>query len=211
MTRDEAVAELRFVLADTVKPYSWSDFRLLNFLSLAQDQFCKDTGFFSDFVTYNITTAVNIDSYALDPRIIEVLDVWYLGTKLRHFYQAERVTLPPSPGQPIGWQSDQQTQKITFWPALDKVYTIPLRVWRKSLQKLSADGAEFEIPEDFHLACVEWAAYKALGDHDRELQDPVKAAEHLANYKIGAREGKLAFQRISGGMGDVIPNPLYVV
>ena len=48
MTRAEVLAELREVLNDKVSPYGWSDKRLLHFLSLGQDQFCKDTGFFRD-------------------------------------------------------------------------------------------------------------------------------------------------------------------
>ena len=216
MLRTEALAELRIVLADTQAPYAWSDDRLIGWMSLGQDQFCRDTGFFTDTVTYNISTVANTEAYAIDSRVIKVYDAWYGGTRLRRFYQDQRVVLPPSPGPPISFQTDQQTGMITLWPAPDAVYTITLDVWRKSKKALThktltvADG-EFEIPEEFHYAPVEWAAHKALNDHDRELQDPTKSAEHKLNYNSIAKDGKRAFQQISGGVGDVIPNQLYVI
>jgi len=218
VTRTEAVEELRRVLADVIGPrYAWDTDRLMRLLSIGQDQFCKDTGFFTDFSTYTLATEANVASYAIDPRIIQVLEAWYGDIKLQQFYQGQRVSLPPSPGQPIQWQTDQQTGKLTFWPALNGVYQVSLRVWRRSLLPLNHKrgtvyDTEFELPDDsHHLACVEYAAYKALGDHDRELQDPVKALEHLNNYKVLAREGKRDFQRLSGGVGNVVPNTLYVV
>lgn len=72
-------------------------------------------------------------------------------------------------------------------------------------------SAELEIPEEFHLAPVEYAAHKAFGDHDRELQDPVKAGDHLKTFKAYVKDGKAAYRRLSGSYSDSIPDSSYIV
>lgn len=74
-----------------------------------------------------------------------------------------------------------------------------------------AYASNLEIPEQFHLAMVEYAAFKAFGDHDRELQDPVKAADHLANFKGYVRDGRQAYRRLTGEEVTCAPSPLYAV
>jgi len=316
MLRTEALEELRHILADRVEPYGWSDLRLMRFLSLGQDQFCKDTGFFTDNTNFSLTTVAGTTGYAIDPRVIEIKEVWYGDFRLSKFFQSERQSIldttsefpelgTQTPGMPVAWQLDQETGIITLYPEPDAVYALTLRVWRKSRSPLtrktstvtlagvlhigdvvtatvngtafsyttlagdlslsavatalaavidasasfasSASGqvisiassdravstvttvaisgagatttataadnysVEFEIPDDFHFAPVEWAAYKALGDHDSELFNPKKAAEHLGNYQLLKSEGKRAYRRLCGGSPSVVPNPLYIV
>lgn len=207
MTRAELLAEFREVVNDQAKPYAWSDTRALRILSLAQDQFCKDTGFFLDSSSYIITTEPGVRDYAIPERAIEVLIATLNGSELRKVKG-----LPPaSDGPPIAWQTDLETGMISFSPTPDAVYTVPLRVWRKSKIAFRASGNP-EIPEDLHLALIEWGAWCFYGDHDRELQDPVKAAEHKANYdKIWVPQGKREFARLCAGRATFAPNPLYLV
>lgn len=318
MLRTDALAELREVLGDVTGPvYGWSDLRLMRFLSLGQDQFCKDTGFFTDFANYTITTVAGTSVYAIDPRLIEIKEIWYGEFRLSKFFQHQRQSpydsttefpetgTSGSQGVPYAWQVDERTGYITLYPTPDAAYTLSLRVWRRSRTPLDrktstitlggtkhtgdiitatvngvaysyttlvGDGtlsavatalaavidasagfvstasgqvisvassdlsvsttttavvsgagatttatgadnysAEFEIPEDHHFAPIEWAAWKAYSDHDRERIDKVKAAEHLAVYKDLVREGKRAFRRLCGGAPEFAPNPLYLV
>lgn len=209
MNRAEVLAELREVLGDKVAPYAWSDLRLLNFLSLGQDQFCKDTGFFRDSQTYKINTVAGTEAYSIPGRVIEILQVRIDGNLLRKF--TGDAPAGASEGIPFAWRTDDETGLISFYPTPDAVYQASLRVWRKSKISFSTSG-DLEIPEDFHLAPVEWAAHLALSDHDRELQDPVKAADHKAKFdRHYVPEGKRAFRRICAGSGLFSPNPLYLV
>jgi hypothetical protein len=210
MNKTEVLAELRGVLDDTVQPYAWSDTRLKRFLAKGQDQFCQDTGFFKDSTTFTITTATGVDTYPIPARVIQVNDIWYGDTKLRRFQQGERVAgSPETPAVPYAWQADQSTGFLQLYPAPAASYTLQLQVWRKSLQPFGT--AEMEIPEDFHFAPVEYAAYMALNDHDRERQDPVKARDHLLNYKTLATDGKRAWRRLCSGPAVFKPNSLYIV
>ena len=208
MTRAEVLAELREVLNDKVSPYGWSDKRLLHFLSLGQDQFCKDTGFFRDASTYKLTTVAGTASYALSTRVIEVLRASIAGAQLEKFSGLAPTT---GEGQPYAWQTDLEHGMVTLYPTPDAVYTVDLYTWRKSRIAFSASG-DFDLPDDMHLAPVEWAAFLAFGDHDRELQDPVKAADHKARYnKVYVPAGKQAFRRLCRGHASFAPNPLYLV
>jgi hypothetical protein len=230
MLRVDVLDELRHVLRDTRTPYRWSDRRLMRFLAMGQDQFCKDTGFFTDRNSYTITTQAGIDQYDIDSRIIRVYEVWYGdNVRLTQFFEHQRSsealdqwsnsfsTIELTPGPPYGWQTDRETQKLTLYPIPDTVYEFDLRVQRRSLVVFDHQDVngkfdtELEIPEDHHFAPIEYAAWRAFSDHDSELQDPVKAAEHFGNYKMYAKEGKRDFRRLSGGGPTFAGNPLYVV
>jgi len=208
MTRTEVLAELRSIIDDTVAPYAWSNARLMNWLSLGQTQFCRDSGFFRDSQNYTLTTIPGIMTYPLAPEIIEVLSVW---NGVSQVMQDVQIMLFDAPSAPFGWKVNLDSSYLALSAPPDAVYTLSMRVWRGARTALTSQGGELEISPDFHLAPVEWAAAKAFGDHDRERQDPVKAADHLANYKAIAREGKRAFRKLCGGETAIVPNALYLV
>lgn len=210
MTRSEVLAELRTVIDDTLAPYGWSDARLMNFLALGQIQFCKDTGFFRDVEP--LATVPGQEAYLLPSKIIKVLSMWKGNDQLP--LTTYTAGLPAA--EPVGYALNLSSGSITLTPPPDAVYALTLRVWRSPALRLdhktaNVYDAEMEIPEDFHLAPMEWAAAKCFGDHDRERQDPVKAADHLQNYKTLAIEGKRAFRRICGEQIEIVPSPLYLV
>jgi hypothetical protein len=209
MTRAEVLAELREVVNDKRKPYAWSDTRMMRALSLGQDQFCKDTGFFRDTRNFNIAALPDVAAYAIPARVIEVRKVFLGAAELARFEGVAPNTAVAGP--PYAWQVDQDSGEIVLYPTPDQAYTLNLHVWRKSRVAFSTAG-EMEIPEDFHLAPVEYAAWLFYSDHDRELQDPVKAAEHKDKFdKYWVPEGKRAMRRLCTGPATFGPNPLYNV
>lgn len=219
MTQAELLAEFREKVNDKMKPYAWSDARAYRFLSLAQDQFCKDTGFFRDATTYSFSTEAGVASYPYSSRVIEILGMGCNGARLMRFFGDPLsatflgVNFDPAAAslqQPAAYRTDYETGMVTLYPTPDAVYPVTMRVWRKSKLPLSSVNAP-ELPEEFELGLVEYAAALAYGDHDRERQDPVKAAEHAENYKKYAREGRHAFRRLCAGSATAVPNPLYVV
>ena len=221
MLRTEILAELREILQDEVEPYGWSDTRLMRLLALGQNQFCRDTGFFADATTFTITTVENQKDYPLDGRIIEIYDVWDGLRKLKHYTQGQvpqiRSNFQLQPLMPISWQTDKQANTFSLYDPPTGGVVLTLRAWRRPLgafnHKTAAGkfDAEMEIPEDFQFAPIHWAASKALLDHDRELQDPVKSAVHVVEYKKIVHEGEMDFIRRSNGFAAVEPNPHYVV
>lgn len=216
MNRAELLAELRSVVDDTLQPYGWSDMRLLHWLSEAQDEFCEETGFWSDTSTYKIITVLNQVDYTLSDRIIAVRSVWDgmsclldLSAGSNKFQSNYPPGTPPS--RPYRYRTDLETGVLTLPDPPIAGVELELRVHRRSKVALSDAVGQPEIPARFHLALVEYAAYKAFGDHDRELQDPVKAADHLSNFRWYIKEGRRAHRRLTGEYADIVPNSLYVV
>lgn len=221
MDRDAMVAALREVLNDTSTSFnSWSDARLLSYLSEGQDKFCEETGYFRDASTHSLTLESGTANYAVPDRVIEVLDIYNGATRLtKILYGSDVVTEDWQQATPRYWRTDLDTGMITVYPTPGDDQdgdTLQLRVWRYSVYDLAGDGegeedAQPEIPSRFHLAPVEWAAYKALMHHDEETQDPVKAAEHLNTFKkLYVADGRAAFNRSHGVEVYFVPNSSYV-
>ena len=226
MTRLELLAELRSVLADTIGPrYGWSDDRLMNFLSEGQDKFCEQAGYWLDRTTYTIVTEANKLDYTLNPRIIEVIAVRDGVRKLIEYGEesfANNNTDPSfaatAPQRPQFYRLDGGTGMLSLLSPPEAGITLNLRVHRYSLVAFNTKNASNqytvetpEIPSRFHLAMVEYAAAKAFGDHDRELQDPVKAADHMRNFRRYISEGGEAFRRLTKSHTEITGTPEYVV
>jgi hypothetical protein len=223
MTRVELLEELRYVLDDTAgPPFAWSDQRLLRMMADGEDRFCEETGYFTDNTTYTITTTGGDAHYLLpSDRIIEVLEIWDGAHKLRNFTELDRsqyYNLPAMPWKrPIAWQVDQQTGMISLLELPLDGLVLTLRVHRRAAKRLnSKTGPNYDvvtpsIPQQCHRALVEYAAAEALVDHDRERQDPVKAAIHAERFKDYVRQGRKLFTRINGASMQITPAQQYVV
>ena len=212
MTRTELITETRAVVDDTIAPYGWTTNRLLNWLAEGQDKFCEQTGYFADKATYFVTTVLGQQDYPLSPRIVAVRSVW---DGARQLIDGAGATFSDAdfsdnaPQAPVHYRTDLVAGYITLFEPVQAGLTLSLRVHRRS--KVSLKTAEPEVPEEFHLALVEYAAYKAFGNHDKELQDPIKAREHYENFRQYVKDGSRAYRRITGEYTDVAPSPLYVV
>lgn len=220
MEREELLQELRIVLDDVGYDPGWTDPVLARALSEGQDKFCERTGFFVVSTPLPVTTGVR--HYALDRRIIEVLDVFdSRGRKLGKFQMDDLYSnLPPgtphSHVAPLGgltsWQADVTGRTLSFLPAPAENQTVSLRLWRRSEVAFSdEDEPEMELPEEFQFACIEWAAYRLLRHHDMEKENKVKSFDHLSAFNNYVLAGKQAHRRIMGVEYSVGSNPLYVV
>jgi hypothetical protein len=74
-----------------------------------------------------------------------------------------------------------------------------LRVARKPLvifteADLGTD-VDIEVPEDFALDALEWAAYRALRNWDLDAQDRAKAEQHKTRFEEACRECRLDIER----------------
>ena len=216
MLRADLLTELRYVIDDRVKPYYWTDARLVQWLSEGQDKFCEQTGFWTDRSSYSITTVEGQTDYPIpSDRIVEVLSVWDGWRRLEVFRDRDRPYhgeefVTATPNAPEFYQVDGETGVISLYAPPIAGVVLTLRVKRLSKVSFATDDTELEIPEQFHLATVEYAASKAFGDHDRELQDPVKAADHALNFKRYRVDGERQWRRISGEKTGVAPSLAYV-
>lgn len=214
MNRVELLAELRNTIGDTIRPYAWTDTRLILWLSEGQDKFCKKTGFWTDKITYTLTTVLDQQDYALDSRIISVRSAW-IGD--RQLIDGEGLSISDAdfvdfdPQEPVHYRTDLATGYITFFEPVLADLTVALRVHRRSLEPFTTSRTDPELPEEFQLAMVEYAAYKAYGDNARETQDGQKASDHMANFRVYCKDGSQTYRRLTGDYVTVVPNTLYVV
>jgi hypothetical protein len=137
--------------------------------------------------------------YTLHPSIIAVISAKIAGDKGDlartghsalslvqrpdpHFFDPEYIsTLPP--GKPLAFATDEQIDSASGKSGIVSLRTYPepnadydnvvlqLRVVRKPLRRLTEDdlSAEPEVPEDYHLALLDWAAYRALRNIDTDV------------------------------------------
>ena len=202
------------------------------YLSEGQDKFCEETGFFRDASTFSIELATGTAFYAIPDRIIQIISIYDGTRKLGKVLTGDTYDLESgsdftlaAAGPPRQWQTDAESGLIQIKPtpgADQDGLDLTLHVWRYSVYDLAGSGAvpegggdapdaEPEIPSRFHMAPIEWAAYRAFMHHDEETQDPVKAREHLDAFtNIYVADGRRAFDRSHNIETRVSVNTAYV-
>ena len=113
-----------------------------------------------------------------------------------------------SPGRPLAWSTDEYlTIDSEMTPAL-RVYPVPttaeagkklyLRVIRKPLVHLSAASMSTqtpEIPTDYHLDLLDWAAYRALRNVDADAGNLGVADKFKTRFDEAIKECQLEIRR----------------
>ena len=220
-TAGDLLKELKHVLYESPYDGFWTDSMLLGYMSEGQDRFCEDTGYFVDPTAYSFPTVVDVQSYAISPRIIRVMDVYDAGRALRRYEEQSKdswqdpplIQYQPNNQQLRGFQTDFAPGYVTLWPVPVDVRTLTMRVWRYPLKPLCEQGLNtgVEIPIQFARGIIEYAAYKAYSHHDQELQDTLKASDHFLAYQYYVDRGEESFRRLRGSETRVGPSPVYVV
>lgn len=211
MNTGELLAELREnVLRDVtdsvnVDPESqlWDDSSLVRYLNDAQVRFAVATLCFRDETTPAITRiamVAGVDAYTLDPRVIALygarLDRTHLSRTTYAAMYSNRgdlstggpITDYSQQGQPRQFYTDRETGKIGVYPAPDATtggQQLILRVARRPVLNLTPSNLDMvpEIPEEFHLDLVDWAAYRALRNHDVDGENMAKANSHKKRFE----------------------------
>ena len=207
MTTSEMLTELREVLADDLPTYGFSPARVLAYLNEGQEKFCEDTGFFTDTSTFTVLTEVGVVSYPLDARIIRVEDVYIGARQLRKLVGSRP---PATASEPMCWRTNKATGVLTVWPAPETAVAMQLWAWRYPLADISSTAAP-EIPKRMHRACIEWAAYKCYGHHDKELEGGTEALKHKGAYRQYVLEGRALKRNLDAEQIEVGTNPCYQV
>lgn len=105
-------------------------------------------------------------------------------------------------GMPVAFSTDEQLVEgdgCNVESVVMRVYPIPdtdaagsvikLRVARKPLNELKR-GSTPEIPEDYHIPMLDWAAYLALRIVDDDAGAPSRAQEFAASFERHVREAR---------------------
>jgi hypothetical protein len=132
---------------------------------------------------------------------------WALGT-----YQPPNAVMWDSshfvtmqPGTPLAFATDEElvegddgsrnTVTMRVFPTPDAAAAgtlIKLRVCRLPIDDLAANDlcAEPEIPSDYHIPMLDWAAYLALRIVDHDAGDPARAQEFANSFEAHVREAR---------------------
>jgi hypothetical protein len=111
------------------------------------------------------------------------------------------------PGRPIAYMTDEtlvfsgkRAVTYTVYPTPSSVEDgklIQMRTIRYPQGDYSLDNLdeESEIPEDYQLDCLQWAAYRATMNHDADAGDSVKATNHKDAFDRAVLECKKEIKR----------------
>jgi len=154
-----------------------------------------------------ITLQEGVDTYDLDEKVRGILnarlimsdgilelepssDYHQFSGRESHINVAPH-TRPTVAGLPSFFAYDE-TNRIKVYPAPrleDAGLTLKLRVQRLPLVEFALDeqgeplDLSPEIPSEYHLELVEWAAYRALCNHDTEGENLPKATAHRNSFE----------------------------
>lgn len=196
----------------------WTDETLVRYINDAQNKFATLTCILRDERTPAITQITLVegqDQYPMDSRVVAILgariDRLHLSRTTYGGLFSNRGDTSPGyatpdrsqPSTPRTFYTDRETGMIGVFPAPDATYagrTLQLRVARKPLEPLQYKKLEAvpEIPEDYQLDILEWAAWRALRNHDTDGENMAKASAHKTQFMAAVKELSRQAKRLLG-------------
>ncbi len=188
-------------LRDESPPYLWGASELLLYLNEAENIFARRTHVLTDTDSAftSITTVAGQSRYALDRRIVFVLEVYDdTGCKMRN---VTRGKLPRTPyeGKPRMYTLDAGVSSLRFGPIPDAAYEFEMVVARKPLAAMTSKFDEPEIPEEYHLTLCDYVAYKALRNNDTEASNTTAAENFRVDWEKRLVEAKREAYHLRAG------------
>lgn len=203
---------------------TWTDVALLRYIRDAEAKFVSQTMCLRDSrtpVVAQIQLVAGQAEYDLDPRVVSVhaaqlgdsvvLGRSNWGTRFGgfgHLTPNTSYTAPQEVGQPRIYYTDRDTKSIGFYPTpspqQDGV-VVRMQVARMPLTPMSGMDDVSEIPEQYHLDLVEWAAWRALRNHDPDIDGANEALallrarteQHRTRFEAAVAECKRQFKHLN--------------
>lgn len=197
----------------------WTDDALLLYIRDAEEKFASQTLCLRDSRTAAVAHIILVadqEEYEIDRRVVSVLSAQFDGRNIlghtnwgTRFGADSQLTPntsyrpPQQTGEPRVYYTDRDTSFLGVYPvptAAEAGKIIRLQVARRPLVPLTKSNldAEPEIPEQWHLDLIEWAAWRALRNHDNDLDnDPAAIAlvrsrfeQHRTRFEAAVAECK---------------------
>lgn len=190
-----------------------SDKALVRYINDAQNKFASKTLCLRDETTPTVTEidlVAGQETYAMDPRVVAVHTVrsssrrrlksttyGFLAGTYGDMSQGYATEWCQNAGDPVYFYTDRETQRMGVYPAPSAEFILKnpklfMQVSRLPLEPLVAENlnAVPEVPEQYHLDMLEWAAYRALMNSDIEVQDMSKASARRARFNETVKQLK---------------------
>jgi hypothetical protein len=199
-------------LRDTALPRLWSDTELVRYLNQAQIEFAVRTHELVDDTTTSACKITTISGQAVYPLHKSVVIVAEAGVVTRDsatqeetgytpLHDRTRGQLPRAhiKGCPARYTAQVRTSSIRFSPIPDAAYDIELVVARKPLYAMDKGNDVPEISEEYHLALVDFAAFRALTNNNPEGANMASATDFKALWDVAVRDAKRAIATLRAG------------
>lgn len=203
----QLIADVRISLDDTTARPRWSQDFLRAACAEAQREACFRARLIFDDTTEEVCRVplvAGLSEYVLDPRIIELRDDIRL---LNDRGPLRRATLDDLEEISPRWREHEARVprrymidrmganylRLTLYATpieQDEMDTLVLPVYRLPLEDPEQDGDELEIDPHYQGHLRHWVIYRAYLDRDPDRYDPLRAADHLAQFEaiFGRRE-----------------------
>lgn len=190
----------------------WTDETLVRYINEGYRRFCRRTLLIRDATTPGVTQIVlvaGVDRYELHEDVLSVLTARIQGNaydlrKTTHDSLAGAVgnsdlavmVIAPMVDQEPRWFAmDEENRILRVSPNVGTAFDgriLQLRVARMPAAVLTTADltAELEVSEDYHLDILEWAAYRALRNHDVDVENIGKATSHKNRFNEAVDEAE---------------------
>ncbi len=188
----------------------WTDDTLVRYIDDGYRRFCRRTLLIRDASTPEVTQITLVagrDRYPLHEDVLSVLTARIDGReydlkKTAHDSLAgsadntagTAISFDTPPAQEPRWFAvDEESKSLRVYPNVGADFAgkkLKLRVARMPASHLSVDAldAELEVNADYHLDILEWAAYRALRNHDTDVENIGKATSHKNRFNEAIEE-----------------------
>jgi len=204
----------------TPDDHYWSDERLVRYIDDAHKRFARMALCIHDDTTQKVTQVVlrdTVSMYALHPSVRMVLSVRHQDdsqdmVRINHqdavnqnndFTEDFQFAIVTNPGKPTRYSTDEGMDPARNHAIRLRLLGVPdatqvgkvvyLRVIRQPLADITTkdtDKTGFEIPEEYQLDMLEWAAYRCLRNWDIDGEDRAKAEAHKKRFEDAVAECK---------------------
>ena len=195
----------------------WTDETLVRYINDGYRRFCRRTLLIRDASTpavTNITLRAGVDRYPLHKGVLAVMTARIEGNaydlhKTTHdslvgaatnSYTALVTGAAAAAQEPRWFAMDEESKILRLSPNVGANFDgkkVQMRVARMPMAPLTVDNleAELEVDEDYHLDILEWAAYRALRNHDTDVENIGKATSHKNRFNEVLAEAEKDSQR----------------
>lgn len=205
MNSTELLELFREEVADTVKPYLWSDALIYRYIDEAQKMFCRKTEGIEDSRTSAVTqiaVAAGTSWYDTSKLILKIRSATRNDTGADiPIYGVEKapnagVRFDGRSGPLKAFVSGLDKNTLRAWPVPSESVGVTLSVFRLPLMSITDAGDQnLEIDEQHHPHLLLWVKHRAYGKEDAETFDARKAADFEGRFYEYCRSARIEQER----------------
>lgn len=202
-------------VSDEEQPFLWDDVEFLQYLIDAQDTFVRITGGFSDNSTTALTDVAlvaNTPTSSFSPYILRIRsgklvtakrDVPIISEADMRNKQVKDYGLILSDyqlddadtGDVVAAIIGLEDLKLRWWKVPDTADTFRMHIYRLPYPRITKQEDTLEIPEQHHLALLQWVKYHAYNKEDAETYDKTLSEKNHSSFMRYCEKAKEELER----------------